>query len=75
MDQKNDLPLLPNVSIDTTFDPHDHNYVQRGYFLECDGQCKAKRPHAQSIKSGTMLIGQRGNWQLVSEGGLMRAAA
>ena len=66
---------IPIMTVSTDF--QDHNWVQHGNELHCGGGCSLigtsnVNGHGTSIKGGLMLVGSRGSWDLVPEGGTPR---
>lgn len=55
-------------SKDRTFDFHAHDWLQRGRELACF-TCPENHSHGTIISAGTQLVGERGNWKLIPEGG------
>lgn len=52
------------IVLDRSFDIQNHQWVQRGYQLECNS-CQYR--HGITIPPGKMLSGQKGKWQLIDE--------
>lgn len=49
----------------------DHDWHQEGYTLICTS-CPQYTRHAVNLPPGKMLVGNRGDWSLVMEGGLAK---
>lgn len=68
-EQLQQLPEQDVVFERVPFDAQDHDWRQIGYNLHCDGRnCNQPFAHGSSIPPGTLLVGKRGEWQLVREG-------
>lgn len=61
----------PLFSKDRKFDAQNHDWKQHGRQLSC-ATCPENSKHGTIIPSGMMLVGERGKWELVPEGGIKR---
>lgn len=61
----------PLFSKDRKFDAQNHDWKQHGRQLSC-ATCPENSKHGTIIPAGLMLMGERGKWELVPEGGIKR---